>query len=193
MTKAGEAIFSEPPEDLDETWTHGALMGGMAGYSDETLAPAYFSAGAALIDHVLQSEERGQDFVCPILYLYRHGIELYLKVIVQPSVRNHSLGSLLEGFCRHIRERYKEDVPAWVTRPITELAEFDPGSDLFRYGRTNPPSRSQRLTNEGEFWVDLKTLKRTMTLIEFAVRRTLAAGECGLDDLDRIVPGPRVT
>ena len=186
MTKTGDSIFNEPPEDLDETWTHGALMGGMSGYSDESLAPAYFSAGAALIDHVLEGDERGQDFVCPILYLYRHGIELYLKVIVQPSVRNHGLGSLLEGFCRHVRERYKEDVPAWVTRPITELAKFDPASD-FRYGR----SRSQRLANEGEFWVDLKALKRTMALIEYAFRRTVVADSCGLDDLDHIVPGLR--
>jgi hypothetical protein len=26
------SIFSEPPDAVDETWTHGAMLGGMMGY-----------------------------------------------------------------------------------------------------------------------------------------------------------------
>ena len=67
--KGGDLIFKEPPEDLDETWTHGAVLGGMSGYSDESLAHSYFVAGAALIDHALSSDDGVQEFICPILYL----------------------------------------------------------------------------------------------------------------------------
>ena len=186
--KPGQLIFSEPPEDIDDSSTHGAMLGGMSGYDDETLAGSYFQAGTTLVDHVLTSGTRGQDLICPILYVYRHGIELYLKVILQPEVRNHSLGSLLDAFCHHVYSRYGERVPFWVTRPITQLAEFDPGSDLFRYGETHPPSISARFTNAGEFWVDLPTLKRTMLHLQYAFLRTLVADGKGLEALNRVFP-----
>lgn len=35
------SIFQEPPENVDETWTHGAMIGGMCGYSDHDLAGSY--------------------------------------------------------------------------------------------------------------------------------------------------------
>lgn len=188
--RAGHLIFVDPPEDIDETWTHGAILGGMSGYDDESLARSYFTAGGMLIEQILTTGERGQEVVCPILYVHRHGIELYLKVIVRPADRNHSLGSLLDAFCRHTRTKYGERVPAWITRPVGQLAQFDPGSDLFRYGQTRPPSSSQKLTNSGEFWVDLRTLKRTMSLLEYAFRRVLVADAEGLEGLQRLGPRP---
>lgn len=44
-------LFQEPPEDLDETWRHGTLIGGMAGVSDTfALAESYKLAGDLLVD-----------------------------------------------------------------------------------------------------------------------------------------------
>jgi len=172
-------IFQEPPPNLDETWTHGAVLGGMCGFSDQNIADSYFLAGDTLVAALLSGNERGQDLVNPIMFLYRHGIELYLKVIVQPVDRNHSLGSLLEGFCKHVREQYQQKVPVWLTRPITELATFDPGSDLFRYEKTFPPKYSQRIQNGGEFWIDLKAISETMKHIRKAFRRVIIADATG--------------
>jgi hypothetical protein len=181
-------IFVEPPENVDETFTHGAMLGGMAGYDDESLASSYFLAGEALIDHVLSYGEQGQELICPILYLYRHAIELYLKVILQPTDRDHSLGSLFDAFCKHVSSTYKERVPVWVTKPVTQLAEYDPGSDLFRYGQTRPPSRTQRLINEGELWVDLRSLKRIMAKVEFVFRRVHVADQIGIENVITVQP-----
>lgn len=181
-------IFVEPPEDVDETFTHGAMIGGMVGYDDESLAISYFLAGEALIDRVLSDAAGSQELICPILYLYRHGIELYLKVIVKPTKRNHSLGSLFDAFCKHVSSTYKERVPVWLTKPVTQLAEFDPGSDLFRYGQSRPPSRTQRLINEGEFWIDLRTLRRVMTKVEFAFRRVHVADKYGIENVIAVQP-----
>jgi hypothetical protein len=181
-------IFVEPPEDVDETFTHGAMLGGMTGYDDESLAGSYFLAGEALIDCVLSNGERGQELICPILYMYRHGIELYLKVIVKPTDRNHSIGSLFDAFCKHVSSTYKERVPVWVTKPVTQLAEYDPGSDLFRYGQSRPSSRTQRLINTGELWVDLRILKRIMAKVEFVFRRVHIADQFGIENVITVQP-----
>ena len=179
-------IFTEPPEDVDESWTHGAMLGGMRGYDNESLARSYFSVGSVLIEHAVNIEGESQELICPILFNYRHGIELYLKVILQPKKLNHSLGSLLEQFCQHVRIGYAESVPGWLTRPITQLAEFDPGSDLFRYETTRKPEVRKTFQNGGEYWVDLKTLSRTMSEIEYAFLRVLIADSQGIDALNSI-------
>ncbi len=119
----------------------------MIGYDQQDLADSYFLAGDTLIAAVLDERETGRSAINPVLYVYRHGIELYLKCIVQPLERTHSLGALLEAFCRHIRMTYKESVPAWITKPVSESATFDPTSDVFRYEH----SSSQNLQNQGEF------------------------------------------
>ena len=143
-------------------------------------------AGGMLIDQVLQTGEGGQEVICPILYVYRHGIELYLKVITQPADRNHSIGSLLDGFCQHVYEKWGQRVPVWISRPISQLAQYDPNSDLFRYGQTRRSSVSQRLKNSGEFWVDLNSLKRTMSNIEYAFQRVLVVDREGREGLRRL-------
>jgi hypothetical protein len=181
-----QLIFVEPPGDVDETWVHGAMLGGMTGYDDESLARSYCAAAAMLIESVLTSGERAQDLICPVLYLYRHGVELYLKVITRPSKLNHNIASLLDAFCRHAQEKYHETAPPWLTGPVRQLADFDPNSDLFRYGTTKDPSVSQTLTNSGELWVDLRSLRRIMTSVERAFHRVLVADREGLDGLRRL-------
>lgn len=186
IMKEDHLIFVEPPGDIDETWIHGAMLGGMSGYDDQSLARSYFMAGAMLIEQTLESGELSQDVICPILYLYRHGIELHLKVLVKPAKLNHSIGSLLNKFSLQIQKKYGERVPPWLTGPISQLAEFDPSSDLFRYGRTKNPAVSQKLTNSGELWIDLRTLKKTMSLIEQAFIRVGVAESVGLEGLKRL-------
>jgi len=180
-------IFAEPPVDVDETWHHGGMLGGMTGYDDESLAQSYFMAAAMLIEKVLEAGERGQEVICPVLYLYRHGVELHLKSIVKPLKLNHNLGSLLEAFCKLIKEKYGEVVPLWLTTPISQLAEFDPNSDLFRYGSTKDPAVAKKLTNSGEFWVDLQKLKKTMSKVEMAFARVKVAETQGLEGLTRFI------
>ena len=173
-------IFGDPPEGLDEDWTHGALIGGMCGWwSEQELANSYFLAADLLVAAATTGRERGQDIWGPTMYLYRHGTELYLKLIVQPENQNHNLGSLLEKFCAHIRSRYKQDVPAWITRPISELHKFDPGSDLFRYREPRQFAIAERLAKTGEYWVDLRAIKREMGLILEAFQRVVLADQTG--------------
>lgn len=187
--KKNNVIFEDPPEDINETWTHGAILGGMIWFDDDSLARSYFLAGETLVDNVLsEGGERGQDLISPILYVYRHGIELYLKVITQPKKKNHSLGSLLEAFCNHIRSKYNENVPKWITIPVSRLAKYDPESDLFRYGQTMKIDRTKKIISEGEYWIDLSKLKQTMKRIEHSFIRVIVADTEGIEGLKYMRP-----
>jgi hypothetical protein len=169
-------IFQEPPPTIDETWTHGAMLGGMCGYDEQQMAESYFAAGDSLISAVLDGQRDGRHMINPVMYVYRHGVELYLKCIVRPSVRDHNLASLLERFCRHVRARYREPIPRWVTKPISELAAYDPGSDTFRYDTDRDGRYFQ---TDGESWVDLRTVRKEMSRLLFAFRRVWTADQAG--------------
>jgi hypothetical protein len=159
----------------------------MIGFSKQEMAESYFAAADALVGRVRKRKQDGRDLVNPALFLSRQGIELYFKAIVQPTKRTHDLVALLGAFRRHIRERYKESVPEWLADTVLELARYDPHSDLFRYAG----SRSRRLEQEGEFWVDLVRVRRHMRFVKWAFERTLAAESFGLRDLNAMVPPPR--
>ena len=188
MSKAIHLIFEEPPEAVDETWTHGAMLGGMVGYDDESLAHSYFAAADLLIEQTLANGVRGQDIVCPALYLYRHAIELQLKVLMRPKKLNHDLAALLSEFATHVQVKYNEQLPDWMEKPLRQLAEFDPSSDLFRYGKTKRPEVPQALMDGGEFWIDLRRLKKTMSSVENAFYRVSVAEKEGLEGLRRLAP-----
>ena len=169
------SIFEEPPEGVDESWTDGAMLGGMCGYGDEELADSYVLAGDILVAAVVEGGELGRDLINPVLYVYRHGIELYLKCVVQPEKRDHDLGSLLKAFCQHVQSRYGESVPAWITELVSDFATHDPGSDMFRYGISR---RGSPLAG-GEAWIRLPRLKQQMALLRRNLRRVIVADATG--------------
>lgn len=180
-------IFQDIPEGIDETWTHGALLGGMARFTEREIAEAYFNAADVVVDRVLvDGQQDGYEVVNPALFLYRHGVEVYLKAIVKPAKLNHDLVKLLEGFREHVRQRYNEDLPTWLTAPVIELATYDPGSDAFRYSEP----RAGRLRHIDEVWVDLGKLQKRMRMIRWALERTIVADQFGLRDLSAMVPNP---
>jgi len=186
------SIFGEPPDGVDETWTRGAMLGGMMGYEPLEIADSYFRAGEILVETVLDRRRCGTEFVeardviHPIMFTYRHGLELYLKAILRTAPKTHNLGSLLEGFCRHVRERYLESVPSWFTKPVSEFITYDPTSVTFRYESTN-----SQLARDGEFWVDLATLQVTMERLRLVLRRVFRSdqwGERAFPEYSRITP-----
>lgn len=159
------AIFADPPDAIDETWVHGVLMGGMAhgAYNQLAIADSYVSAGSILVEKSVGSGN-GYEVAYPIMFCYRHSIELYLKVILRPEKRTHALMGLLRDLEKHVAGSSKETLPQWFTSFITELASFDPASMLFRY--EDADEASSRLQARGEFWVDLVALQRNMSRVQ---------------------------
>jgi hypothetical protein len=149
-------IFQELPDDLDETWRHGAVISGMAGTGDDfSLAESYKLAGDVLVDAALSRDE-AHELAFPIIYNYRHAVELYLKSVVEPKDRDHILAPLLEGFRHLLTTELKTQVPDWFERLVLQLHTYDPTSTSFRYGG------SEALTSYTELWVDLPHTKKLM-------------------------------
>jgi hypothetical protein len=167
MAEVDQPIFAEVPDGLDETWTHGILVGGMASESDEvSLARQYRDAAALLVDAALKDGEPWS-LSYPILFLYRHSTELYLKAIVwrldAPDSRpNHELSTLFDRFEKLVIERHGKHVPSWVKRDILGFAQLDDNSQQFRYTRS---TKNVQFMLPGEYWVELRRLQRRMEAI----------------------------
>lgn len=141
------------------------------GFAEQEIADSYFEAGNLLVESVLGGRgATGREMLHPVMYLYRHGIELFLKCIVRPRERNHDLARLLEKFCEHSRERYKEEVPAWFISPIREFIEHDPRSTTFRF---------ENVSLHDELWIDLLNLRKSIKLLRYAFRRVIVADATG--------------
>src|SRR5260221_11668361 len=91
-----QPLFEEVPDDVDETWRHIVLMGGMAMRDPTpsflTAARTYRWAADVLAAAAIHDGElwRTTD---PVLFLYRHALELYLKALM-PKEWGHDLTAL---------------------------------------------------------------------------------------------------
>lgn len=155
-------IFQDPPDDLDENWS-GFLIGGMAVTDEFNLARAYKLAGDATVEKASQAGDLSYELAYPILFLYRHAIELYLKLIVRPDNPNHGLTALADQFCILVNQRLNQTVPDWVRKRLGEFSEVDPNSQAFRYARDRQGELP--LVRSGEWWVEFGHLRKTMDVL----------------------------
>ncbi len=145
-------LFQDLPENLDESWCHGTVFGGMAEIGDRfALAESYKLAGDKLVEAALSSDE-AFELICPIIYNYRHATELYLKATVSCQRETHDLLWLLQEFKKNLKSEFDAILPDWFENIILTFNDFDPNSTKFRYGGFIP----------GEFWLDLPHLKNLM-------------------------------
>ena len=109
-------------------------------------AHSYKLAADKLVQYVNEHEQKQDYLVFPIVFLYRHSIELWLKHIIELG---NALYDVDEGFPKsHLIDRLWQEArkvaeKAWPTAPREELEEveaylkvlhsIDPGSFAFRY------------------------------------------------------------
>jgi len=160
-------FFQDPPDDLDESWRHGAILGGILNADRQTqgwmIADAYRLAGDALVESVLiRRDHEAYELIWPILFLYRHALELYLKLVVQPKNLDHRLAPLFREFEMIAQQQYSQQIPQIILDRARELAEMDPDSFAFRYATTKHGDDSIR---GGEYWVELPRLRQFMDVL----------------------------
>lgn len=157
MDSSFARVFQDVPDEIDETWTDGVLVGGMASAPDDVeLASAYAEAAAQLMGPALDS---GQAWLLsyPIFYLYRHALELYLKAAVRPSRLDHELRPLLDAFDELLRELLHSAIRVHLKADLLVFATVDPDAQGFRYSHT---TKGKPRLLPGEFWVPLRQLRR---------------------------------
>lgn len=164
-------IFQTIPEDLDETWVNVALLGGITegAYDMFTLANNFKRAGDILIEQVLDSVPIDR-LIYPILYNYRHSLELYLKAIVKSTKRIHKLSELLLALEKLLKDYHNTTIPLWFKSLIQEFDKYDPNSTAFRYPEVG-------ISKTEEVIVDLPRLKQIMDILAQTFQRILFAEE----------------
>lgn len=165
MQSIHQKIFQDVPLEIDETWRHGAVLGGMAtqAYDRRSVADAYKLAGDVLIHQALSRSE-AYELIYPILFNYRHCLELYMKILVQPQKTNHNFEYLVYELVEYVKKHYGIELPHWFKERILEFDEFDPRATTFRYDDVGIVSK--KTGDIGEFWIDLAYLLKVMDVIQ---------------------------
>jgi hypothetical protein len=138
--------------------------------ADDTLArevfmgSGYMRAGAVLVERCLADPQHGHELIYPIVFNYRHALELEIKWVldrygryaaIQEFERNHNLAQLWK-VCRQVIEEIggpsDDGALETVERIVLELHALDPSSFAFRYstdknGRPIPLNLSVDLEN----------------------------------------------
>lgn len=161
---ATSPIFQVPPEGLDASWTHGAIVGGLSWYTAQAdVARSYRVAAATLVDQAL-SAQMSWEVVYPTLFLYRHALEVTLKALFPAERKIHELDKLIDEAVIILSDYLQPSDVKWVSERLYEFHSMDPRSTAFRYAAARLPGVNS-LRDDGEFWVDLRHLKQTMEVI----------------------------
>lgn len=140
-----------------------------------SIAVSFFEAAESLREILLSFH--GHDLFqreFPMLYLYRHSIELFLKDALNQNAKGHNLSSLLGKLVEQIKQQYNVDVSAgWFANEIRHLSEIDPTSQGFRY--SHKVDAGPALADSYIF--DFEDLgKRMRTLYDVFLRMRIARG-----------------
>lgn len=159
-------IFQEIPQGLDETWTHGALVGGLLWLTEQAdIARSYQCAADALIEKALE-ERLSWEVIYPALFLYRHALEITLKALFPDTAKTHQLDGLIERACESVGKLLSAPEADWVRDRLLEFKEVDHRSTAFRYAidENGLNGKKQRDLCDKK-WVDLRHLQQTMVVI----------------------------
>jgi len=158
-------IFDEPPDDLgNNEFEFGHLLVYGAGLEAIEVAWAFKAAGDRLLATALDNRE-SWEAAYPILFCYRHALEVHLKALVPPSGKQHDLETLWKNVRTKLDSRYRADQIRWLGDRLLEFHQIDPRSTAFRY-HDAPPRISA-----AELWVDFRHLKTTLQTIFQALDR----------------------
>ena len=111
-------LFEEPTSALErpDQWAEplGFMVGGMANTNYQHLGQQYYNAASSLVESIKHQEVADCDVANPVLYLYRHSIELFLKAIMGGAAKTHSLETLAEEYKAFIADQFDKECPECI-------------------------------------------------------------------------------
>lgn len=142
-----------------------SVEAGVKYIQDESAMANQFAMAANLLRDAALNSGTAWFYVHPLLFLYRHTIELYLKGLVPQPRPTHNLLVMRDSLIEYIKSKYGYDISGgWVAETITEFAAIDPNSTRFRYARNNqgnPSFNAEQVVNLDE----LKTRMDALFLV----------------------------
>jgi hypothetical protein len=177
--RSGRRIVLDPLSQESGAWDTSFLtqiLDDQTGYSQHIYAEAYYHAARTLtrsLRRMRWGALRRDAGIIPILFLWRHHLEISLKGIIvavsdyqdencPPIESTHNLVHLW-GLARKGLAEFVLDDPELqnVERAVTSFSAFDPDSQAFRY----PKLRGGRRAAPGLRHVDPHQLDRAMTRV----------------------------
>lgn len=154
-------IFTEPPDELGEyEFQFGTFVVGAGGMNEFEVARAFANAADRLLTTAAEKRE-SWEAAYPILFCYRHALELYLKALMPNKRHGHRLDDLARSLRPYIENRYPTDQVSWLLDRIAEFDRLDPKSTVFRYPDGANSSYKTGAEPAPETWVDFKRLQRS--------------------------------
>jgi len=157
-----KSIIHEPGPEHEYN-NSGFLIGGMIDLQSLfDLALHYKTSADELVRIAIDLGDGNYIFGYPVLFLYRHSIELALKSLYDKPYDRHNYEHLMDHLRKIAKERFNEEVPKWFNSWFVQLNKIDPNSEAFRYGEVIG----------GEYWVSFLELKE-ITDSMFTVFKTV--------------------
>lgn len=141
----------------------------MANLAYQHLGQQYYDAAVRLLEAIQHGDADDSQLAHPVLYLYRHSVELFLKAALGRAAKSHDLAELATQFKARLKAKLNAELPAWITNRIAELAAIDPSSTAFRYSETWDKAAKTHVPLEGELHVDAAHLKDAMSALNTAL------------------------
>ena len=168
-------LFEEPSAafEREHPWS-GPLVfvvGGMALPTMGELADQYVLAAGLLVDAIVRGDCEDYLVPNPVIFLYRHALELRLKWLMGEAARTHDLNGLVRDLASPAPVGRGIILPEWLERRLAEFTAIDPGSTSFRYARTRDRSTRQDVPVDGEVFVDVRHLREAMEAVHDFLRR----------------------
>ena len=165
-------ILQDPPDELDATWRHGILLNGGGQYQYLELARNYRHAAESLLDEALRSGEP-LDLASPVLFSYRHTLELYLKIVGEIEEATHSLARCIYL----VEERHSTKVSTQIKGWIQDFDKIDPHpGTAFRYA-----DDAAGTVLYSEYWIDFVqfkfAMKQVFNVLDNAILRLGTTGK----------------
>ena len=126
-----------------------------------TIADSYKNRADDLVEIAVNNRDIAYEYTYPILFLYRHSLELYLKIISTDFKRTHKFDNLIHNLREKAKDRLSDDILRELISRIIEFKEIDNRSTRFRYGNQIG----------GEYIINLGQLQLTFNEISMILKR----------------------
>jgi hypothetical protein len=162
-------LFIETPDDIGRLdpfdGPPGFLLGPWGPPSKLDLAEQYFDAANQLVERIKRQECEDYRLVYPVLFLYRHCLELVLKASMNHKSSHHKLRNLADDYAQYVKKHYQQDVPRWIISRLKEMAAIDPGSMAFRYAEDRYNGNKACSPVDGDIYVEVCHLQKVMNAL----------------------------
>lgn len=167
-------LFRDPGEDDQRedgySAPYGFLIGGLTSFERIELAEQYLKAANLLVESIRKQQVGDFEIAYPVLFLYRHALEVLIKYFLGKDVNHHRLDALADELVRFVRDQHGEAVPSWIVSRLREIAQIDPTSQAFRYGEDRYEPQ-QRRPVPYETYVRVVELRDVVNTLYAALRR----------------------